>query len=89
MNEDESLFFGMSFIEGVENLPGDLIISLDSIRDWAFETGLIWDPGQVLDHERAAEIAKVCSTEDKLNIGISLVSDRGFSDLCREPVHAS
>ena len=77
MAPEESIFFGMSFVEGAHYIPGDLPLTLDSIRDWALETGQIFDPDQVLDVERSAEIGRVCSDIDNLTIGISILEDRG------------
>ncbi len=43
MGNPSGLFWGMVFW-GSEHLPGDVVLTLNEIRRWAFDQGLIADP---------------------------------------------
>lgn len=66
------LFKGLSFFDGVEHIPKDIPLSLDVIRDWAVDSGLVFDPDQYLNEERIADISRLCSAEDNLLIAIAI-----------------
>ena len=69
------LFRGIHFFDGVEYLPRDIPIDLESIRAWAVDSGLIFDSDQILNGERIADISKLCSPEDKLLIAIACIGE--------------
>lgn len=72
---DYNLFSGLVFW-GSEYLPGDITLSINSIRKWAVEQKLIWDvEDQLIASERIEELSKHFLSEDKLSILIHLYKD--------------
>lgn len=72
MIPDHPLFHGLTFFDGAEHLPADLPVSLEAIRQWALQSGLIFDDAQLLTGDRVADIAKVCSPNDRLTIAVAV-----------------
>lgn len=69
---EHALFSGLVFW-GSEFLAGDLILSLESIRNWAFEQNLIWDvETQLMASERIEELKKHFVPQDQLAVLIQL-----------------
>ena len=71
------LFTGILFFEGGEHIPDDLPVNLTDIREWAEQSGLIFDPDQLMNRERFEDISQLCSKEDELLIGLSLSDKHG------------
>ena len=79
-SNEYSLFSGLVFW-GSELLPENIILSLDSIREWAFEQKLIWDvEAQLMASERIEALSEHFVFEDKLAILIHLYKEPG--NLC-------
>ena len=76
-NELYELFTGISFFEGGEHIPDNLPVNLTDIRGWAEQSGLIFDPDQLMNRERLEDISQFCSKEDELLIGLSLSDKHG------------
>ena len=76
-DEIYELFTGILFFEGGEHIPDDLPVNLTDIREWAEQSGLIFDPDQLMNRERFEDISQFCSKEDELLIGLSLSDKYG------------
>lgn len=88
---DDPLFQGLNFFDGVENLPGDIPINLNSIREWAAGSNLIFNPNQLMNEKRIVDISRLCSPEDKLLIGIAISGESGsllYLEYPYLPVHS-
>ncbi len=69
------LFRGLSFWGG-EYLPGDIIPTLENIRKWAIDQGMIWEAeSQFIGDERYKDLSKYFDVEDKMLLLISLYRD--------------
>jgi hypothetical protein len=76
-SNEYSLFSGLVFW-GSELLPENVILSLDNIREWAFEQKLIWDvEAQLIASERIEALSEHFVFEDKLAILIHLYKESG------------
>jgi len=62
-------------IWGSEHLPEDLPLDLDEIRQWAIESGLVFDEGQLLAGERVERL-KTVFTEEELRVAIIIERDK-------------
>ncbi len=79
-SNEYALFSGLIFW-GSEFLPREIIPSLDSIREWAFEEKLTWDAeSQLMTSERIEALSEHFVYEDKLAILIHLYRKSG--NLC-------
>jgi len=79
-SNEHTLFSGLVFW-GSEFLPDNIILSLDSIREWAFEQKLIWDvEAQLMASERIQALSEHFVFEDKLAVLIHLYKEAG--NLC-------
>jgi len=75
MVEKLNLFRGLIFW-GSEFLSGEIYLTLEDIRQWAFNEGLIWDEdAQLITPEREKNLSKYFSPEDSLLILIHLYKD--------------
>ncbi|MBW8010304.1 MAG: hypothetical protein FVQ83_03545 [Chloroflexi bacterium] len=64
---------GFVMFEGYESLPGDILLNLEAIRNWANEEGLIIDPDfQLMNTEKMEELKTVFSPEDQMQIAIAI-----------------
>lgn len=71
----QSLFSGL-MIWGSEYLPSDILLSVNNIRGWAFEEGLVSEAElQLLTPERIEILAEHFLAEDSLSILIHLYQD--------------
>jgi hypothetical protein len=78
-------FHGWELIAGADLIPGDMPISLGSLRQWAADNDAIFDvEAQLLGDERQAELAKVFSSDDALRIAITISQKPGASPLYLE-----
>ncbi len=78
---NHNLFSGLVF-RGSEYLPGDIILSLGNIREWAFKNRIIYDPeAQLIGEEGLKELNKHFVPEDRLAILIYLYKDNE-NNLC-------
>jgi hypothetical protein len=78
MSSDKLEFYGLVFFSGQDLLPGDVLLDLDNLRQWAFKQGLIFDPdAQLLVPERIQTLAKCFSSNDKLLVAISICEGQG------------
>jgi hypothetical protein len=70
---EEMPFVGICFFEGTGRLPGDLVIELGSIREWANSQGMISDPEfQLMGPNRMRDVFRVWSPDDRLSVAISI-----------------
>ncbi len=78
MLPDDLSFRSIVFFEGEEHLPGDIVLSLSEIRDWAVRSGFVWDPdSQLLGQDHLADVAKVVTLEDQLGVAIAISNRNG------------
>lgn len=78
MASDKLDFYGLAFFRGQELLPGDVLLDLDNLRQWALEQGLVFDPdAQFLVPERIQNLAKCFSSDDRLLVAISICEGQG------------
>jgi hypothetical protein len=86
----DDLFCGLHFIEGASHLPGSLVPSLTSIRDWAEGAGLVGErEAQELTTDFVEDLACYWSREDELQIAISIDprdGDLGYMEYPYVPV---
>lgn len=74
-SEDQPLFVGVTFW-GSEFLPGDIELSLDRIRRWAFDSGLIADSElQLLTRDGVDILRQHFDLRDKLTVCVLLYKD--------------
>lgn len=75
MDNPYKLFAGMA-LWGSEFLPGDIVLSPNEIREWAFREGLVDDPEfQLITSERAEAVGKLFTVEDRLCILVHVYQD--------------
>jgi hypothetical protein len=80
MSSDKLEFYGLVFFSGQHLLPGDVLLDLDHLRQWALRQGLIFDPdAQLLVPERIQTLTKCFSYDDRLKIAISICEGQGKS----------
>ncbi len=78
-------FCGLVLFSGVDHLPDDILLNLDSIRQWAFKQDLVSDPEfQLLLDDRLQNIAKCFSSDDKPQIAIALNESREATHEAKE-----
>jgi hypothetical protein len=83
---DDLPFAGIFFFEGSKRLPDDLVLDLDTIREWADSQGMISDPeGQLMGLDRIRDIFRVWSPDDKLLIAVSISAHQGALDYMEYP----
>ena len=73
MSKGEIQFFGIVFFTGMEQLPGDSVLSLGEIRKWALDQGFITDPEfQLLLDDRINALSSYFDPEDQLQIALAV-----------------
>lgn len=78
MSSNALQFRGLVFFSGSDLLPQDVPLDLQSIRRWAFERGLVFEPeSQLLGEERLRELAKCFTSEDELMVAVVIRKDLG------------
>ncbi len=78
MPKGEPLFYGIVFFSGMEQLPGDIALSLVEIRKWALNQGYITDPEfQLLLDDRVNALSSHFDPEDQLQIALAIHPGRG------------
>lgn len=81
-----SPFAGFIFFEGADRLPSNLVLDLNTIREWASNHDLISDPEfQMISEDRIRNIFRIWSPNDKLLIAISLAGLGGKLDYLEYP----
>lgn len=60
---------------GMDLVPNDLPLSLELVREWAYQKGLIWDEGQLMTKERVEDILPHFSEADQVFILSSVYRD--------------
>lgn len=86
MSSGKLKFYGLAFFCGQEQLPRDVPLDLDNLRQWALENGLISDSdAQLLVPERIQNLAKCFSSDDRLLVAISICEGQGESFYVENP----
>ena len=67
-------FTGLVFWGG-SLLPRDVLLDLDHIREWATDTGLIFDKDQFISQETVDDVARLFTTGDRLSVVVHLYWD--------------
>ena len=78
MSSNVLQFHGLVFFSGSESLPQDVPLDLQSLREWALEQGLVFEPeSQFLSEERLQELAKCFTSSDGLMVAIAIEGSSG------------
>lgn len=86
MHLSDLSFRGIVFFEGREHFPGDVVMSVEKIREWAVSSGLIWDPeAQLLTKGRIANIFDAAMPGDELMVALAISTRHGKPEYYEYP----